>query len=335
MFYWISTLQLSLASKKDLNTKDSLSKSIISAVTRKRKKCISTHLPGSSTDEDSEHEPVKASNYRGGEGGDEPRGQEEAADGEHIISKKDKRDEKTNGVKPGEATAEQDSLLEGEEAEDETEGTSPDAKKNQRECRQRTTTPRTVPLLRPSSFLYSHRQNHTFPRLPPASNPPSHPRPHNLARGHPVVPLWLSPTRLPSLYQSSSSHGTQHSDWNQSVPVRYRKPRGGRTRAMSMNLDLELEWREDRVRGWRAEKVEVIRVTEAGPGHIPQGSAVAPRSVSPIDPLPCIGQEAPLSSSSSGWIEQGCEGSSTVAMRRSALGPRDKTRAWRRHTVVV
>ncbi|XP_055360468.1 rho GTPase-activating protein 23-like isoform X4 [Betta splendens] len=328
----------SLASKKDLNTKDFLSKSLISAVTRKRKKCLSTYLPGSSTDEDSEHEPVKASNYRGDEGGDEHRGQEEAAEGEHIISKKDKRHEKENGVKPGETPAGKDSLVEEEAENDKKEGMIPDTHKNQRECRQRTTMPRTVPPLRPSSFLYSHHQNHTI--YPPATNPPSHPRLHNLPRGHPVAPLWLSPTRLPSLYQSCSPHGTQHSDWNQSVPIRYRKPRGGRTRAVSMNLDLELGWREDRVRGWRAEKVEVIRVIEAGPGQhgcvgIPQGSIVDPSSASPTGPLPHFGQDAPLSSSSSGWIEQRSQGSSTVAMRRSAPGPRDKTRAWRRHTVVV
>lgn len=342
MLHWISTLQHSLGSKKDLNTKDFLPKSIISAVTRKRKKCLSTYLPGSSTDEDSEHEPVKASNYRGGEEGEEDRGQEEAAEGEHIISKKDKRDEKGNGVKAGETTEAKDSLVEGEEAEkDKGEGLSSGTKKFQRESRQRTNLAGTAPQLRPNSFLYSHHQNHaTYPRHPPTTNPPSHLRPHNLARGHPMVPLWLSPTRLPSLYQSSSFHGTQQPDWNQPVPVRYRKSRGGRTRAMSMNLDFELGWNEDRVRGWRAEKVEVIRVIEAGPGQhgcvgVPQGSILDPRSILQTDPVPRIAQEAPLSSSSSGWIDQRSPGSSTVVLRRSALGPQDKTRAWRRHTVVV
>ncbi|KAL1264191.1 hypothetical protein QQF64_004546 [Cirrhinus molitorella] len=50
-------------SKKDLSAKDFLPLSIISAVTRKRKKHQSTCPADSSTDEDSEHEPIKASNY--------------------------------------------------------------------------------------------------------------------------------------------------------------------------------------------------------------------------------------------------------------------------------
>ncbi|XP_073684152.1 rho GTPase-activating protein 23 isoform X2 [Garra rufa] len=50
-------------SKKDLSAKDFLPLSIISAVTRKRKKHQSTCPADSSTDDDSEHEPVKASNY--------------------------------------------------------------------------------------------------------------------------------------------------------------------------------------------------------------------------------------------------------------------------------
>lgn len=110
---------------------------------------------------------------------------------------------------------------------------------------------------------------------------------------------------------------------------------------MSMNLDLELGRSDDRVRGWRAERVEVIRVIEGTPGQhgsvgVPQGSIVGPRSIQQIDPLPRLVQEAPpLSSSSSGWIDQSSPGSSTVVLRRSALDPRDKTRAWRRHTVVV
>ncbi|KAJ8389929.1 hypothetical protein AAFF_G00112140 [Aldrovandia affinis] len=52
----------SWGSKRDLNTKDFLALSIMSAVTRKRKKQNNTRPPGSSTDEDSEHEPIKTSN---------------------------------------------------------------------------------------------------------------------------------------------------------------------------------------------------------------------------------------------------------------------------------
>ncbi|KAG5262998.1 hypothetical protein AALO_G00281310 [Alosa alosa] len=65
------------ASKKDLSAKDFLPLSIISAVTRKRKKHQSACPPGNSTDEDSEHEPVKASNYRGKKSGAEEEEEEE------------------------------------------------------------------------------------------------------------------------------------------------------------------------------------------------------------------------------------------------------------------
>ncbi|XP_069024626.1 rho GTPase-activating protein 23-like isoform X2 [Embiotoca jacksoni] len=339
--------KISSGSKKDLNARDFLPKSIISAVTRKRKKCLSTHLPGSSADEDSEHEPIKASNYgeEGGGGGgeeEEDRGEEEQVKGEHNIPKKEKRHGKEDGVKATETMEGKDSLAGGEEAEkDVRNGTGSAAKSFQKESRQRTTLP--APQLRPNSFLYSRHQIHaTYPTLPPVTNPPSRLRTHNLARGRPTVPLWISPTRPPNLYQMSSSPDSQQPDWNQSAPVRHRKTRGGRTRAVSMNLDLELGRSEDRVRGWRADKVDVIRVTEAAPGQpgrvgIPQGSIVGPGSVQQIGPLPHLAQEAPppLSSSTSGWIDQSSPGPSTVVLRRSALDPRDKTRVWRRHTVVV
>ncbi|XP_070846945.1 rho GTPase-activating protein 23-like isoform X3 [Chaetodon trifascialis] len=333
--------KLSPASKKDLNAKDFLPMSIISAVTRKRKKCLSTHLQGSSADEDSEHEPVKAINYWGEEGGEwgekEDRGEEEAVKGEYMIPKKERGNEKENGVKDRETTDGKDPLVKEKEAEkDVGNGTGNGAKKLEGESKQRATLPENAPPRHPTSFLYSHHQNHaTYPR--PLTNPPSHLKPHNLARGRPTVPFWICPTRLPNLYQASSFHRTQQTDWNQSVPVRYRKSRGGRTRAMSMNLDLELSKSEDRVRGWSAERVEVIRVTEGTTdprGCVHQGSIVGPRSVQQT--LPGLAQEAqPLSSSSSGWIDQSSTGSATVVLRRLAVDPRDKTRAWRRHTVVV
>lgn len=321
--------------------------SIISAVTRKRKKCLSTHLQGSSADEDSEHEPVKTSNYRGEEGGEgeeeeEDRGEEEAVKGEHTIPKKEKKDEKENGLKAGETTEGKDSLLGGSEAEkDVKNGAGSCAKKLERESRQRMTLPGNAPQLRPNSFFCSHHQIHAInPRPPTVTNTPSHLKPHTLARGRPTVPFWICPTRLPNLYQASSFHGTQQPDWNQSAPVRYRKTRGGRTRALSMNLDLELGRSEDRVRGWRAERAEVIRVIEGTPGQhgcvgVPHRSIVGSGSIQQIDPLPCLAQEAPSLSSSSAWINQSSPGSSTVVLRRSALDPRDKTKAWRRHTVVV
>ncbi|XP_038592002.1 rho GTPase-activating protein 23-like isoform X4 [Micropterus salmoides] len=318
--------KVSLGSKKDLIARDFLPLSIISAVTRKRKKCLSTHLQGSSADEDSEHEPVKASNYGGGKGGEgeeeEDREEEEVVKGEHAIS------EKENGIKAGEITVEKDSLV-GETENDIGNGTNDAAKKIERESRQRTA------LLGNAQQLY----HATYPR--PVTNQPSHLRPHNLAKGHPTVPFWIRPTRLPNLYQASSFHGTQQPDWNKSAPVRSRKTRGVRTRAMSINLDSELGRSEDKVREWRAERVEVIRVYEATSGphgcvEVPQGSKVGPRSRQQIEPLPRLAQEAPhLSSSPSGCVDQNSPGSSSVVLRRSALVPRDKTRAWRRHTVVV
>lgn len=344
---WISTFQQSSGSKKDLNARDFLPKSIISAVTRKRKKSLSAHLPGSSADEDSEHEPVKASNYGGGEGeggGEEEDGGEEEADkGEQIIPKKEKWHEKGNGVKDGETTEGSDSLGGGEEGVKSVEReTNNGTKKSGKENKQRVTSPGTQLQPRPNSFLYSHQQSHaTYPRPPPVVHPPSHLRPDNPGRGRPTVPVWISPTRLPSLQQASSFHGTRQPDWNQPVPVRHRKTRGGRTRAVSMNLDLELGRIEGTVRGGRTERVEVVRVTESAPGQhgyigVSQGSVVGPKSNQQIDPLPCLVQKTPpLPSSSSGWIDQSSPGSSAVVLRRSALDPRDKTRAWRRHTVVV
>uniref|UniRef100_A0A3Q3NLK5 Rho GTPase activating protein 23b n=1 Tax=Labrus bergylta TaxID=56723 RepID=A0A3Q3NLK5_9LABR len=317
--------KLSSGSKKDLNARDFLPMSLISAVTRKRKKCLSTHLQGSSTDEDSEHEPVKASNYGAGEGGggeeEQERGEEEAEKEELLILKKEKREGKENGVKAEETTEGKDSLVGEEVAEKDLRN-----RKGKRE----------------QNFTCLYQQTHaSYPRPPPATNPPSQLRPHNLVRGRPTVPFWICPNRLPTLYQAPSFHGTQHPDWNQSAPVRYRKTRGGRTRAVSMNLDVEFGRGDDIVRGWRADRVEVIRVIDETLGQrgrdgVPQGSILGPRSIQQIDPLPRLQKEAPpFSSSSSGLIDQSPAGPSTVVLRRSALDPRDKTRAWRRHTVVV
>ncbi|KAF0024983.1 hypothetical protein F2P81_021864 [Scophthalmus maximus] len=241
----------SLSSKKDLNARDLMPKSIITAVTRKRKKCLSVHLPSSSADEDSEHEPFKAINYRGGEGGgggEEFKGEEEVVKGEHIP-KKEKWDEKGNCLKNAKKTAEKDSLVEGEEAgkdvEKEMANGTPNSK---RESMQRMTLPGTQLPRRPHSYLYSHPHIHnTHPIPSPVISPPSHLRSDSLATGRPTVPLWISPTRLPSLYHASSVQGNQQADRNQSAPVRYRKTRGGRTRAVSMNLDLELGRNDDRM----------------------------------------------------------------------------------------
>ncbi|KAJ8364489.1 hypothetical protein SKAU_G00133200 [Synaphobranchus kaupii] len=111
----------SWGSKRDLNAKDFLSLSIISAVTRKRKKRPNARLLGSSTDEDSEHEPVKASN-RGGLGPEiaKSQGAEEAggggntapkAEGEEDDEEEDEDEEEDRKVK-----------VEAEEEEEESPG---------------------------------------------------------------------------------------------------------------------------------------------------------------------------------------------------------------------
>nr|XP_020467426.1 rho GTPase-activating protein 21-like isoform X2 [Monopterus albus] len=328
-------------SKKDLNARDFLPKSIISVVTRKRKKGLGTHLPGSSTDEESEHEPVKASNYRKEEKGEEDRRHKEAVKGESISSKKDKKDEKGNRVEAVETTEGKDSMVGGEKAEkDLGKELGNSTVKFERVTRQKPVSLETAPQLFPNSFLYSHHQgSSTYSRAHPVTDPTSHLRSDSMARTHPT--FCISPNRPLSLYQASSFHRTQQPDWQQPVPVHYRKTRGGRTRSVSMNLDLELGMSEDRVRGWRAERVEVIRVTGGGSGQhrcvgVRKGSFVGPRSIEQIDNLPCLAQEAPpLSSSLSGSINQSFPGSSTMVPRTLVLDPQDFTRSWCCHTVVV
>ncbi|KPP71677.1 hypothetical protein Z043_109375, partial [Scleropages formosus] len=70
----------SWGSKRDLNAKDLMS--IVSAVTRKRKKRPKARLRSSSTDEDSEHEPVKASHRGGGDTAPKAEGEEDEEDEE-------------------------------------------------------------------------------------------------------------------------------------------------------------------------------------------------------------------------------------------------------------
>lgn len=344
--------QVSLGSKKDLSARDFLPKSFISAVTRKRKKCPSARPPGSSTDEDSEHEPVKASNYGGGgEKGEEEEGREKEVvkgGGTPPINKKGEE----KGKEARETIGGKQSLEEvGKGVEQERGVDGKDSERDSGQC-ERVTSPRSAP--RPHSFLYSHYQppaslRSAYPRPPHGTSHPPHLQPHNLAKARSVVvPSWLSPTRLPNPCHTSShlQTTTQHPQWNQPLPVRYRKTRGGRARAVSMNLDLELGEREKGVGGWRGERVEVIRVIEGAQSHsgshlgVPQGSFAAPIMIQQgfrIDqvPLPRLGQKAP-SLSPSAWADQGSLGSSTsVVLRRSALDTQDKRRAWRRHTVVV
>lgn len=199
---------------------------------------------------------------------------------------------------------------------------------------------RTAPQHRPNSFLYLHHQHAAYSRPPLVIGPPSHLTSNNLPRGRPV-PTWLSPTRLPNLYRDSGLHGAQQPERTQPAPVLYRKTRGGKTRAMSMNLDLELGRSENSIRGRRGERMEVIRVVDGAQSQrgrvgVPQGFILNPASIQQRDPFPHFVQNVPhLPPTPSGWTDQSTIGSSTVVLRRSAVNPRDRTRAWRRHTVVV
>ncbi|KAM3860060.1 rho GTPase-activating protein 23-like [Diretmus argenteus] len=228
--------KLSPGSKKDLNARDFLPKSIISAVTRKRKKSPSAHHPPcGSADEDSEHEPVKASNYGGGGGGGEEEEQEEEGKKERTLPTKEKRDEKGEGR---ESTEGKTSSAGGHKVERGAgKGREGNGKDLERENGQDAL--RAAPHPRPNSFLYSHhllppnKIHTTYPRPPYGASHPPHLKSHNLAKACPVIPS----CRVPKLCQAS---GLQKPEWNQPAPVRYRKTRGGRARAVSMNLDLEL-----------------------------------------------------------------------------------------------
>lgn len=219
-------------------------------MTRKRKKCPSAHLAGSSADEDSEHEPIKTTNYDGEEKGGEEEGErekKESDEGVHTCSKKEKR---------------QENLL---TAADTTEGKAADDHSNRCLC--------------------SQTQTHsTYSRPPPATTTPSHLKNMSMASGRPTIPLWISPKRPPNLYRASGSHNYQQPDWNQATPVQHRKTRGGRLRATSMNLDRDLGLSEDRVRGWSSDRVEVIQVSEEMP---PQCGPIIHSSLAqPADPFP-------------------------------------------------
>ncbi|XP_028975827.2 rho GTPase-activating protein 23 isoform X4 [Esox lucius] len=317
-----------LGSKKDVCARDFLSRSIISAVTRKRKKRPISRPLSSSTDEDSEHEPVKASNYRGG-----ATEQEEGVGTvvtEHAEKKGKEEDRKRIEAKQQAAKG---GVEEAREA----------GVKNGGSAWTKTKEGAASPQARPTSFLYTHYHS-------PTTTSPSHPveasvSPHSklpgLPRGRSIGPTWLSPSRVPGPIQPSNTKKTEQ----QPLPVRYRKTRSGRARAQSMNLDLIKAEGEGGI-GRRDDGAEAIRATTRVHRHrsssvgVPQGCVAAPfkvqgstRSVAALAPASVLSPPLP-SPPPPGRTDQRSF-SSTVVMRRSALEPRDKRRAWRRHTVVV
>lgn len=313
--------------------------SIISAVTRKRKiRPISRPL-SSSTDEDSEHEPIKASNYGVGGGAKEdeeegvgkgcaPNGTEEVEEkGEEECRKRIEakqqsdrgREKEGEGKKEGSAWAKDKGVA--------------------------------SPKPHPNSFLYTHYQPTTTSPSPPVEPSVSpHSKLPGLARGRSTVPSWLSPSRQPGSIQPYNTQKTQQPQLEQQpLPVQYRKTRGGRARPQSMNLDMVMGKGEGEGGvGRRGDRVKVVRATTEVQCHrsssvgVPQGCVVASlkvqrssRLASALAPSPVsFSPPLPSSSFSPSWTDQGSLGS-TVVKRRSALEPRDKRKAWRRHTVVV
>lgn len=134
--------------------------SIISAVTRKRKKFLNTNHQGCSTDEDSEHEQVKASNYGGEEGGEgeeeREREEKETIKGEDMISNKEKTDEKEKWVKTRETAEGKDTLTREKEVEkDVVNETGKGSRNLERKSSQRRTLLGKALHLCPNSFLCS------------------------------------------------------------------------------------------------------------------------------------------------------------------------------------
>lgn len=275
-------LKISSGSKKELNARDFLPMSIISAVTRKRKKCLSIHLPGSSAEEDSEHEPVKTNNYQAGGGAqvkqqrdeEEQRDQKvESSEKEHKTSKKERKDGKEAGLR--------------------------------QEWRTDVRNGATAPPRVQTGTLAS-----TLP-----------------VRTRSAGPLWIRPTQRPPIQRLPA----QRPDWNQVVPLRHRKTRGGRTRAVSMTLELEVGRREadegqeggGTSSSWRgsAAASDTRRMAHGAPPPSSSSSS----SSSPTPPSVWTGKVVPGSSLSSAG----------VLRRRTTLDPRDKTKAWRRHTIIV
>ncbi|XP_051529855.1 rho GTPase-activating protein 23-like isoform X2 [Myxocyprinus asiaticus] len=137
------------ASKKDLSAKDFLPLSIISAVTRKRKKHQSTCPSGSSTDEDSEHEPIKASNFeemnKDRDGGSKARPR--TSEGKTEVGKMEGTQEQVEEDQEGARVTEEESVV----LEKGEVGIGVEVCEREQTGLMRSQ--------RPRSFLYSHHQS--------------------------------------------------------------------------------------------------------------------------------------------------------------------------------
>ncbi|XP_062331104.1 rho GTPase-activating protein 23-like isoform X3 [Osmerus eperlanus] len=339
--------KVSLDIKKDLSARDFLP-SLIFTATRKRKKCPSTHQLGSSSGEDSEHEPIKASNY-GGEEEKKGKDQEQEHVSEGLNRPRIENNGETEVNKGKKRIEEKQSLFRGSGVTVEREKERPARNIVRRDEGGLSTK---IPQPCPNSFLYSHCQSpniitSTTQMRPqeeltalPLLNVPS------LAKACSVFPSWLSHLRLPSLSQASSLQRAPQTQWDQTLPVRYRKKRGIRVRAVSMNLEMELGKDEDGLKSRRGERVELLRspvkeqCQHGSPVEASQRATVHPVTVpdstlSALAPGPLLTIGPPsLSHSSAGRTDQDPLYPSTIVLRKTTLEAH-KRKAWRRHTVVV
>uniref|UniRef100_A0A3Q2Y826 Rho GTPase activating protein 23b n=1 Tax=Hippocampus comes TaxID=109280 RepID=A0A3Q2Y826_HIPCM len=286
-----------LSSLKDPNARETLSKSFASAVTRKRKKCPSGHLPDGSSDEGSVHGPMKANNY----------GQTEQMDGKEMIGRDNAEQsvlaqmstvDNRNGV-----TRTTVGKCESYVVEKEFQ-----AAKDTKSDKQNTTV-----LVCPKSFRYSCNQiNNTYPRPLPTS-------PQNLTRERSKLPIWIFPTRLRDLCQASKNQSNLQLVWSEPVPIFKKKSRGRRTKALSLNFDIQLD---DIVRERKTEDVEIITAHERD----------TPHHKSQISPAPGLVRGE---NSYSLLVDHNFLSSSSVARRRSGMATLDKRKAWHRHSVFV
>lgn len=273
---------------KDLNAKE-----FLSAVTRKRKMSPNNHPHRSSSDENLEHEPVKSSNLRKEQKSD--RDNTEVQKQSPILMKGKVQEDDFNKNE-----AERESRVKFEQTDDGAQLIV------HRQLRHTADVRRECKLLRPHSFHLLH----------PLHNAPvlhTHPSQTGLRD-----PVWTPRSRIPPGY-TSSFYVPQPCNWAPAVPLRLKKSHTARSRAMSMTLELE-----DRARGWRTDKVEVIRVNESG---VPQGSAIATMSCQQNPSVPLVnGGMCP-------WADQSLSRSSVVLRRLPK--PREQGRGWRRHTVMI
>ncbi|XP_055031252.2 rho GTPase-activating protein 23 isoform X3 [Misgurnus anguillicaudatus] len=155
-------------SKKDPSAKD-FPLSIISAVTRKRKKRQSTCPPDSSDDEDSEHEPIKASNY------EEMSEEKEVRENGRPLQQAEEETEEAGKMegKQEQVGGEGEQLMEEKKVEDAIDV-----------CEREQTGQ--IRSRRPRSFLYSHHQSasglgaSSQPTTSSSSTSSSPPQPSNI-----------------------------------------------------------------------------------------------------------------------------------------------------------